>query len=88
MTDYDGSLFPSDEYRRRFLRRYLQEFNKAEQIELSAEEFDSQLEDLFHRVSLAAMGYVLRSVIFCQVIEVEKDVSSGRGDLTLQKMFV
>lgn len=80
LVDFEGSHFPSSDYRRRFLRRYLQESHKAEQIELSKEEFDCELEDLFHRVSLAAVGHVLKWCIFAHVFEVEKDVSSRRFD--------
>lgn len=75
-VDVDGSHFPSSDYRRRFLKRYLQEFNNAEQIKLSEEEFNCELEDLFHRVSLAAVGHLLKWCIFAHVFEIEQDVSS------------
>lgn len=75
LVDFDGSFFPSSDYRRRFLKKYLQEYNRAEQIELSEEEFSSELEDLFHRVSLAATGHVLKWCMFGYVFEVNDDVS-------------
>ena len=52
-VDFEEKYYPSSDYRRRFLERYLREFNKIEGIELSDEEFTAELDDLFHRVSLA-----------------------------------
>lgn len=71
---FDGRFFSSSDYRRRFLTKYLQEFHKHERIELSAEEFESELEDLFHRVSVAAIRELLERCVIAHVFEVT-DVS-------------
>lgn len=78
LVDFDDTYFPNSDYRRRFLRKYLQEYHKAEQIELSEEEFNSELENLFHRVSLAAIGHLLKWCIYGPVFDKSGVSSSPR----------
>ena len=74
-VNIDEKFFPSSEYRRRFLTKYLREFNKIQKIELSDEEFAAELDDLFHRVSLASALHILRWCVFAFLFDVNEDVS-------------
>ena len=74
-VDFDEKYFPSDDYKKRFLKRYLEEYHKIEGIELSEGEFAIELDDLFHRVSLVIMAHILKWCIFAHVYDVNEDVS-------------
>ena len=56
---YDQKLFPNEDYRRRFLRVYLDEFYKLNELDSSSEQFEIELEDLFHKVNLAALRNIV-----------------------------
>ena len=58
------------------MKKYLEEFNRIEGIELSEKEFTAELDDLFHRVSLVAVNHILKWCMFSHVFEVNEDVSS------------
>ena len=42
------------------MEKYLEEFNKAEGIQLSEKEFKVELDDLYHKVNLTTMMHLVR----------------------------
>lgn len=59
LYNIDSKLFPNEDYRRCFLRTYLEEFYKLNALDAGSEEFETDLEtdleDLFHKVNLAVL---------------------------------
>lgn len=60
MYDFDKSLFPNPDYRRRFIGKYLKEFYKLNDIKLTDNEFETELEDYFIKVNLTSLLHISR----------------------------
>ena len=61
LYSYDKDLFPNEAYRRRFLRRYLEEFYRLNGLDTKAGGvFETELEDLFHKTNLIAVLIMIR----------------------------
>lgn len=60
LYDFDESFFPNDDYRFKFLRKYLEEYNRLNGIKKTSEEFETDLEDLFVKVNLTTCQFLLR----------------------------
>jgi len=60
LVDFNGDFFPNADYRRRFLRRYLEERNRIKGVKLTNEEFDEKLEKLFQQTNLWSLFFMLR----------------------------
>ena len=55
LYQHNKDLFPNEDYRRRFVRKYLEEFYKLNKLDAKSEEFEAELEDLFHKMNLTAV---------------------------------
>lgn len=60
LYDFNRDFFPSHDYRRRFLRKYQEEFNKLNGINLSKDDFEKELELLSIRTDLSILLFCLR----------------------------
>jgi len=70
LVDFDSELFPNDDYRKRFLRKYLEEKNKSNKIEMNKDEFEAELIKLFHQTNLASLFFMLRIIIMTPFFDV------------------
>ena len=52
LYEWNREHFPNEQYCRCFLRTYLEEFYTLNGLDASSEEFEIELEDLFHKVNL------------------------------------
>ena len=57
---YNKNLFPNEAYRRRFLRVYLQEYYRLNDLNTETGEFETELEDLFHKANLISILQLIK----------------------------
>ena len=60
LYDFNKDFFPNLDYRRRFLRKYLEEFNKLNEIKLTDDEFETELHELVIKTNLTILTFLLR----------------------------
>ena len=73
MVDFNPHLFPSDDYRKRFLRLYLEEKNKLNNVKMNKIEFDEQLTLLFHQTNLCTLTKLLDMIVMLPVFDLKPD---------------
>ena len=73
MVDFNPDLFPSDEYRKRFLRLYLEEKNKLNNVKMNKHEFDEQLTLLFHQTNLFSLIIFIGMIIMMPFLDMNPD---------------
>ena len=73
LVDFNPDLFPSDDYRKRFLRLYLEEKNKLNNVKMNKIEFDEQLTLLFHQTNLCTLSKLLEEIIMLAIFDLKPD---------------
>ena len=76
LYSYNKDLFPNEDYRRCFLRTYLEEFYKLNELDADSEKFETELEDLFHQANLAALRGILGWTSLGAFFDFQPNVSS------------
>lgn len=76
LYSHNKDLFPNEAYRRRFLRTYLNEFYKLNGLDTESKEFESELEDLFHKSNLTSVLMLVRWTGLGSFFDQNKEVSS------------
>lgn len=63
LYDFSGDFFPSEEYRKSFLKLYLKEKNRINKVKKSEKEFEDDLEKLFIQTNLTSLLFILRMIM-------------------------
>ena len=73
--DFDEKLYPNESYRREFCRKYLSTYHELTNAKPTKEQFELQLEELYHRVNLASLLNLLRWAMYSSFFDFQPEVS-------------
>ena len=88
MVDFNPHLFPNDDYRKRFLRLYLEEKNKLNNVKMNKVEFDEQLALLFHQTGLFSLSKLLNFIVMLPMIDLQPDFFKSEGITKANKLKI
>ena len=84
---YNKNLFPNEAYRRRFLRVYLQEYYRLNDLNTETDEFETELEDLFHKANLISILQLIKGTWLGMFFDFNKDVRFQRIRLVFNRFL-
>ena len=68
LYDLNGNFFPNTDYRKRFLRAYLNEKNRLNKFEMNEVSFEEELLKLY-QVNLAALFFTIQFILMTQFFD-------------------
>lgn len=74
LHDFDKNLFPTKDYRLRFIRNYLKERNRLDNKQINQDEFEKQVNLLFIRTNLGILYYTGLFSISLPCFDLRKDI--------------
>lgn len=74
LYSFEKDFFPSENYRKRFLRLYLEERNRLNNIQLKSEQFEEELSKIIIQTNLTSLYHILRVASMCPSFDFNPDL--------------